>query len=441
MTQTDDEMPPNNPPPSLKETWNEFTTALYAPANQDFDAFYWVYRLSRAFLNFLVRQKLRHIIPWFRPLIPFFGMTLTILCVWSYFSTFRETIVLHQWCGCKSDDIMPCHLCYWDILHTFSVIFFGVNILGHYLWCSFLSPGFVIKIDEGDSSNTNQSKAENDEKLPQTEMTFGGCCFLSSKINVKSERDRCLKYNRQFTDNSGEKESTGNETNTPVQIIYHPSPLPTHCNKCQHERPPRSHHCKVCKMCVLEFDHHCPWVNNCIGYNNYREFILLLVYMVWGCTYGCCLLGSEFYRMMLKHFELYGFNIMGPAHGTGLLDLPPPWVLWRQYHAKGKIDEDIVLRAAFPFMLFIAAAMLFILVPHVKLIRAGYTTVEHLSCPGGDSKVDTKGNGSTPDPCFLKNPFDHGPKKNVKRIMGTFLGCLLPLPFRPDPYGQKSKDR
>eukprot|EP00579_Thalassiosira_antarctica_P029688 CAMPEP_0202033142 /NCGR_PEP_ID=MMETSP0905-20130828/65895_1 /ASSEMBLY_ACC=CAM_ASM_000554 /TAXON_ID=420261 /ORGANISM="Thalassiosira antarctica, Strain CCMP982" /LENGTH=210 /DNA_ID=CAMNT_0048597033 /DNA_START=526 /DNA_END=1155 /DNA_ORIENTATION=- len=152
------------------------------------------------------------------------------------------------------------------------------------------------------------------------------------------------------------------------------------------------------------------------------------------------LLGSEFYRMMLKHFELYGFNIMGPAHGTGLLDLPPPWVLWRQYHAKGKIDEDIVLRAAFPFMLFIAAAMLFILVPHVKLIRAGYTTVEHLSCPGGDSKVDTKGNGSTPDPCFLKNPFDHGPKKNVKRIMGTFLGCLLPLPFRPDPYGQKSKE-
>lgn len=29
-------------------------------------------------------------------------------------------------------------------------------------------------------------------------------------------------------------------------------------------------------MCVLKMDHHCPWVNNCIGFYNYKYFISLI---------------------------------------------------------------------------------------------------------------------------------------------------------------------
>ncbi|CAD5111394.1 unnamed protein product [Dimorphilus gyrociliatus] len=47
-----------------------------------------------------------------------------------------------------------------------------------------------------------------------------------------------------------------------------PTQPKTYCDKCQKRRPDRAHHCKRCKQCVLKMDHHCPWINNCVGEAN-----------------------------------------------------------------------------------------------------------------------------------------------------------------------------
>lgn len=47
---------------------------------------------------------------------------------------------------------------------------------------------------------------------------------------------------------------------------------------CHVFKPDRTHHCSVCNRCVLNMDHHCPWIHNCIGFYNRKVFILILVY-------------------------------------------------------------------------------------------------------------------------------------------------------------------
>ncbi|CAM9122365.1 unnamed protein product [Discosporangium mesarthrocarpum] len=79
------------------------------------------------------------------------------------------------------------------------------------------------------------------------------------------------------------------------------------CGRCHGIKPVRSHHCRICARCIVRMDHHCPWVNNCVGACNLKHFLLFLIYTILVGTYAVSLILYHFVDCMVDNAcEAYG---------------------------------------------------------------------------------------------------------------------------------------
>ena len=51
------------------------------------------------------------------------------------------------------------------------------------------------------------------------------------------------------------------------------------CNICKVYYNPgdKVEHCSLCKVCIKKCDHHCVWIGKCVGKNNFRAFIEMIL--------------------------------------------------------------------------------------------------------------------------------------------------------------------
>ncbi|XP_047321320.1 protein S-acyltransferase 24-like isoform X2 [Impatiens glandulifera] len=171
------------------------------------------------------------------------------------------------------------------------------------------------------------------------------------------------------------------EINNPSLLAGNWSQL---CATCKIVRPLRAKHCSTCDRCVEQFDHHCPWVSNCVGKKNKWDFFLFLV------------------------LEVFAMLMTGAATITRILSdpmAPPDLGDWLNHAGTQHMGAISFLLA--DFALFSCVSVLTVM--QASQISRNITTNElvnsmrygYLRGPGGR----------------FRNPYDHGIKKNCSDFL------------------------
>jgi len=118
------------------------------------------------------------------------------------------------------------------------------------------------------------------------------------------------------------------------------------CRRCNAFKPARAHHCSVCKRCIIKMDHHCPWVNNCVGIGNHKYFLLFVFYTFVSCAYSISLVSMRFWSCMhVRHGRLrsHATCLDHPSQLLSILGLLVEGILFGLFTSCMIIDQSSVV--------------------------------------------------------------------------------------------------
>ena len=140
------------------------------------------------------------------------------------------------------------------------------------------------------------------------------------------------------------------------------------CKKCNFEKINRSKHCIICDKCIEKFDHHCIWVNNCIGAKNLKYFYYFIFSHWILVTYAAILACAMFYFEIKekKLFEQIFYDVKTGQQFNATYLTVFRYLLWKNY----------CLMASTLMLIFISFFLFYFFYLQFKLLLQNYTSNE-----------------------------------------------------------------
>lgn len=171
-----------------------------------------------------------------------------------------------------------------------------------------------------------------------------------------------------------------------------------YCNLCAGFKAPRAHHCRRCKRCVMKMDHHCPWINNCVGHRNHKSFTLFLIFVIIGCSHAAIILILTCLHHLFWDEEFFVIHV----NDYDYISFGPEYL--------------VVFCLAIGLSMGVAVAVSLLLYYQIKSILTNQTGIE--------AWILTKADRDRPDDSVFIYPYDLGTFNNVKQVMTWSHDCI-----------------
>ncbi|CBQ69800.1 conserved hypothetical protein [Sporisorium reilianum SRZ2] len=201
------------------------------------------------------------------------------------------------------------------------------------------------------------------------------------------------------------------------------------CETCGTYRPPRSSHCRVCDNCVENIDHHCTYLNTCIGRRNYVSFMVFLVASIGAALYVVAFTAVRL--VLLTKPATYRYPRGGSAPGLTF---------------RGALKQSPVSAVLFILCIATAAPLLVLFTYHVRLVLLNRSTVEQIRINtareyGEHKELELGTHGEADDAASTYGAAEANARRRGRgaaRALMERFGVLKPRYRDPNPFASRS---